>query len=52
MNIRVAVILLLSFAKLVYNEVVAGNIVIEAPPGYLKEIRKAIDTLEEAVQKL
>lgn len=57
MNIRVAVVLLLSFAKLFYNEVVAGRIELDMQPGrsldeYLSLIQEAIDTLDEAVQKL
>ena len=53
MNIKIAVILVLSFAELFYNEVKAGNLIrLEAPEGYLDTIHKAIETLREAVQKL
>ena len=46
MTRREAMVIILSFVKLFYNEVMAGNIKIDVPKGYMQKVQQAIDLLE------
>lgn len=39
--------IIFSFTKLFYNEVMAGNVKIDMPKGYMQKVQQAIDLLDE-----
>jgi len=41
-----AMTIVLSFVKLFYNEIMAGNVKIQTPKGYMEKLRQAIDLME------